>query len=731
MENKQSGLKRLRDLAELSQEQLAQMIDLSQTQISRYEAEPDNVPYGVLKRWVGACGTSLEEMEAFLEATLDPVDAGNPYKELHASLNLLEQFVSEPPPLPEGVPDLTVTPAKLMDSIQDWRRRPTVMLVGKFDSGKTRILNALIGGSRFPSQYQPTTSIVTFVRHQSDRPLWQSEDVWIMDAGFTASRWWDRDHCIEHRIVAGTYDTLKLYGTRKSKGDVEGAASALVYVDSPILLSCTIVDLPGYSANQTHSEIANSSLLLGDIFVYTSTAAGFIDEHDATYIAQLLRTMPKASGSPLSNLFIVATMANPSITDIALENLVSDGGSNLYNNLKDGILVEIAKEAGISTHVNESLLRSRIFTFWYESESRRAAFETAFQTLLSTDFPAGYKSRVDAEIRETKKTSRAFYRKQIEGYESMLNKLDEAKLKLQELEDREPERIARLTSKKEEVTTLILTLREETKLFIDDRLKPELTSPSIEAFIRNNYSDAKSAEKYAGSKLLEDLQSKLERELRHHSGKVKEALDTFLNDYEQNAVSWDSTGLHNVTVPFDAKGMFLGGIAGLGAFGALGVWAGAMGNLGGYILVAKAASLLTAIGLGVGSTAAVTFVAAIGGPITIGLGIFGAVMYGTKLMLGDHWQQRLSKRMSKQFADINYISKLQEGAKTVWDDSDAAFERGLAEMEKSYSEYRSKLTKLLETEVGGEGSAKKLAHILEQLEALQDFFGALPWRYSP
>ena len=63
-----SQLRRVRELAGYSQEKLAKVIGLAQAQVSRYEADPDNVPYGVLKKWVAACGTTSESMDEYLAA---------------------------------------------------------------------------------------------------------------------------------------------------------------------------------------------------------------------------------------------------------------------------------------------------------------------------------------------------------------------------------------------------------------------------------------------------------------------------------------------------------------------------------------------------------------------------------------------------------------------------------------------------------------------------------------
>jgi hypothetical protein len=145
--------------------------------------------------------------------------------------------------------------------------------------------------------------------------------------------------------------------------------------------------------------------------------------------------------------------------------------------------------------------------------------------------------------------------------------------------------------------------------FVENDITPQLQFEQIERFIDVNYGNSEEARKYATAKLLENLQSQLERKIRSQVDTSKAVVEEFLSEYEQITTNWGGSGVGQIEIPFDTRGAFLGGLAGLGTLAALGVWAAAMGNLGGYILVAKAAGVLSALGLGVGSTAAVSFVA--------------------------------------------------------------------------------------------------------------------------
>ena len=190
---------------------------------------------------------------------------------------MLEQYILTGPEPSESLPPLSITPKDLMLKIRHWRRKPSLLIAGRFDSGKTRIANALLGSSNLPSQYTPTTSVVTYIRHEDDKPEWQREEVWIMGTGFDPSRWEDEKYCQKYRLVSGSFDTLRQFGTKESKGDILRAKYALVYMESPLLRSCTLIDVPGYSDAEDEERSADAAARLADLLLYTAPAKGFLD----------------------------------------------------------------------------------------------------------------------------------------------------------------------------------------------------------------------------------------------------------------------------------------------------------------------------------------------------------------------------------------------------------------------------------------------------------------------
>jgi hypothetical protein len=151
-----------------------------------------------------------------------------------------------------------------------------------------------------------------------------------------------------------------------------------------------------------------------------------------------------------------------------------------------------------------------------------------------------------------------------------------------------------------------------------------------------------------------------------------------------------------------------------------------MGNLGGYILVAKLASVLSAVGLSVGSSAAVSFVAAIGGPVTLAIGLASILALGFWALFGEDWQTRLAKKIAKTLQDKNFLPTTESGVDKFWDQTLLAFQAGADEIERKFGEYVETNSQLLRDEE--QNSRAKIEATILKMEELKDFFGGIPWR---
>ncbi len=729
-------LKGMREAAGLNQVELGERLGLSQAQISRYEADPGSILMELARRWCEDCRTSLDAElvkaarqaaeENATKGTISGLDAGEPYVDLHRKLRLLEQYVAEmEPEIDPSLPPISITPQDLVQSIRQWKRKPSVLIAGRFDSGKTRIANAFLGGNNLPSQYQPATSVVTYIRHIAERPAWQEDAVWVLKKDFNPSDWEDEEACKEHKVISGGFDTLRKFGTRKSAGEDLGAKYALVYMDSPLLNACTLIDVPGFSEKVKDDDTEPATAANADILIYTSPANEFMNGPDFLHLGLLLRSLPGVharTGNGIEkycNLFIVATHANPYISNEELEEILAKGSSELYTQLKDSAL----KNKGVS---NVKELRDRFRTFWYETQYRRDALEDGLRHTLAKVMPAKIQKRVDESIKDIKSKAKDSFAAQIAAYEKTLGEYEAAGKAIIQLRNDGPELRKRVSAKKSEVREKVEALRAASIAFVRNQMAPTVSAEFIEGFIVDNFTHKGEAQKGALTKLLADSQSKLEDFLKAQSQELNSVIEDFLREYNDLVWHFESAELGSFSIPFDTVEAFLSGLAGLGTLGALGFWASTVGNLGGYILVAKLASVLSAVGLGVSSVGLVSFVAATGGPVVWGIGLAIMTAWGVWSLLGTFWQRKLAKKITKKLEENQFLKKCEEIVNTFWEQTWKAFEAGADAIEKKFDQYLLANEQLIDDAKGG--SREKIEVTIKSLEELRDFFAGIPWR---
>lgn len=169
--------------------------------------------------------------------------------------------------------------------------------------------------------------------------------------------------------------------------------------------------------------------------------------------------------------------------------------------------------------------------------------------------------------------------------------------------------------------------------------KENITERYIVDLINEKKYDKKQAKEYLLSNISDLYYAKMQEILKGSVSEFNNMLTQFFEEVEKKANSLSKISVGEVQIPFDFKGALAGGIAGATVLGGLGLWAATVGNLGGYILVAKGVSLLSALGISVGGTAAAaSFVALIGGPVTIGIALALGVFAIATSLFGDGWK---------------------------------------------------------------------------------------------
>ena len=262
--------------------------------------------------------------------------------------------------------------------------KPKISFAGQSDTGKSTVINCLLGKENMPAKWTPTTSIVVYIKHISDKPDFMKEDVWVFKND--GNEIWDetcyknKNYCEGLCVAKGGFEKLEEYGIHHGD-DKQAATSAVAFIDSPILLDCDIVDLPGFSAteedNAAHYYIAHGGKSQKvDILIYLSRANGFLQDVDKEYLRECLKVLrpveKKGSNDvpKLANLFVVASHASA----------VQNGNYNELNRILDEQchafcrpLIEVAKKLE-----NDSILpeRSNITKYAYKEEDFRTRFFT-------------------------------------------------------------------------------------------------------------------------------------------------------------------------------------------------------------------------------------------------------------------------------------------------------------------------------------------------------------------
>ncbi|WP_445241534.1 hypothetical protein [Microcoleus vaginatus] len=354
----------------------------------------------------------------------------------------------------------------------------------------------------------------------------------------------------------------------------------------------------------------------------------------------------------LGNFFIVATHADPSIPDDELPKILNKASARLYKEL-DETAIEFRRKL-TKRDITKEDVQKRFFTFWSERPERCQRLFDDLTQLLCETLPKTVISRIDREINAVKKDKNQEYANSIEQYQTTVAKIEEYRKELEKAEKNEPERQREMRQKRSQVSKQIKELEKDTRKSFQTYAEKQIDVDSIEQMIRQRYDKQKEAQEYARGYLLDLLQSHVENRISVNSEKLKAEIDAFLEKYPVPKLpNKDGTV---VSIPFDTKGAFLGGIAGLGAYGALAAWAAGLGNLGSYILVAKLVSLLSALGISIGggTAAVISFVAAIGGPIVLGIGLAAGTGFFCVESFWGSLAEAVSKRNSPTIQKTGY-----------------------------------------------------------------------------
>lgn len=708
----------------LTQSELAELISVRQDRISRLEQNLDTISLEELVVLAKRTGKSLDEIANYKKDIPHELTINDSWDKVRYIKNTIINYIKDF--FPRNNQNYISKIEDLRKNIEGITRKPRIVFSGKSDSGKSTMINALIGKEKMPTNWTPTTSIIVYVKDILERPDYIEDELWIFRKGknteWDDTRLYDEKYCREWKIASGNAEILSQYGVRKGHDYNKDVGSAVLFVDSPILKNCDILDIPGITAGIESDNIAaNQAQLKADVLVYLSQASGFLQIEDANYLKEALEVLSpleetEGTGlSPMSNLFIVATHAHHINPRTDLKNICDSGCDRFADTVADSFWQRYSHNS--KKIFTKKDLRKRFFTYAIDIEDLRENFEKELKNTIE-NLPKLLEKKVFNITKDYIKNESEKMKKEVQKYEGLINERERYSKLLEEIKKNEPKRKFLLEENNRNVKSKIFDLDNETKQKFKEDCNRILTEENIIKIIdKREYKNKKTDLEKLGSYISSEVQDVYRKNLEKTTEKFKNIMDEYLLK-TQKSLEIDNFNSMDINLNFDFKSAFIGGLAGVATLGGLAFWASTLGNLGAYILVAKGVSVLSALGISIagGTATATAFVASIGGPIT--LGIAAAILVGLAIwgiFSGSSWKKKIAEKIIKEFNKNIY--KYDNAITQYWNDTESGFNIAKDKMEEEWQNYINNLEKELY-----HSDVNELKETLKNAKEVEDFF---------
>lgn len=728
-------LRGLRERMNLTQEQLANAMGLTQEQVSRLENKPSNMTMEMFLKLCEVSGISPNDLIKYKPNNPPPILFKDIYRDYRYKKDVFDHYLTS------GCSKFSTNPnydtaleqcIGLSDLVSKLGSKPVVAFVGPSDAGKSRLINILTGLDKMVAKWTPTTSTTVYIKHAKDKPGFMGDDnVWVFNSEADNRPWNSKnynneDYCLEHRIAGGGYDILRQYCTRDESGQsLKYVDAAVVFMDSRILHLCDLIDLPGFGTEDEYEDlISERGIEQADITVFLCQSNGFLNHApDVVFLKQLILKLPVLEGVPLlSNLFIVASQAH--IVNESIEDIFARGYKVLDSQFNKEV---ITNHFGVTAEEFMCNLSERFFSYSIENSLLRKDFEKELQTLLEEIMPPIRESIINDAIIEFKESSSSIFKTKLELSKKAIQDYENLKVQYEK--------------QAENRTIFINTVQEKLKVLINvannckkedcEKLrrweKRAISSESILAIINEKQYDKKKAQEYLPSNVADLYYLQLQQLLKESTIVFHKHAQTAFEEMEYAGSELTKLSVNGVLIPFDMKGAVAGALASAGMLGGLSLTAASMGNLGGYILVAKGVSVLSALGISIsgGTAGAISAVSAIGGPVTIAIGLGVAVFLLGKRVFGDSWKERLAKQLYKKMAEENYLSKYESNIIKYWDDTINSINHVTKTIVDRYDTHMKYIEEML-----NDNNPDIFADQIALNSEIANFFEGIPWNES-
>lgn len=712
-----------------TQSAFAELIGVEQSNISRWEKDPDSIPFQVIQKILKKTGASYEELTGWKKSIPKPLNVNNTWEKANFTKCTLSDYIStalEDMNLPDEYKKAYIE--DLSNGITANLVKPKVAIVGRSDTGKSTLINALLGTDQMPTSWTPTTSIAVYIKHVADKPAFIEEDAWVFANQVGTERLWDErklndeGYCRSWKIAAGGVEILRSFGTRQGENYNKEAGSAVIFIDAPVLETCDIVDLPGFGTEtESDDDITFATAQKADVVLYLSQANGFMRIEDITYLKRNISELPtwekkgKNSLKPLSNLFVIASQAHTvnSGNRAQLKEILDVGCANLIKTLPNEYWANRKKLSGYAYDDNGfKELRSRFFAYTIDIPDICSPFNCALTETLES-LPAIINERTKAFVKSYVESRKPNLINELQKYEGIVSDREKYITLLDEIEKNELSRMQDNDKRKKDIKEEIARLSSESIDEFSEYMAATINTDTLVRLIKDRgVKNKKDDIELFGSSLQSMIQERCEAILAEKSEILSEKTKEYVTFYAESISR--PFEKNNIDVDFDAGWFFASALSALGMIGGFGTFLAS--TISGVFLFSGA-------GLGIGASIwAGVVTSSIFGPIGIAVGLLIAGGLVITKLFGGGWEKSVAKKIVAVFDENNFSGKFRDGIRQYWNQTEEAFDKAATELDKEWDTYVCNLRDAV-----NEYDIQEIQHKIASLHyLLSDFFENIP-----
>lgn len=693
------------EVLKLTQKELAGLIDERQDKISRLEKNPDSIGLDILIRIADKTGTTLDELVKYKKKIPEALIIDNTWNSVTAIKKKIDDYVDKTRNNTKTTSKQEYKMNELKKFTETFLKKPKIAIVGLSDTGKSTLINSLLGVEKMPAAWTPTTAITIYIKHKDDRPSYIDDDVWFLkpqlDNGYEwdSNRLSDEKYTREYFCRKGHIQDLYEFAVRTDEDDTT-IGSAVVFIDSPILKVCDLIDLPGYNTGDRELDriLTEQVRDYADIMIYMSLANGFMRGNDIEYLKSDLIYLPvfdneKIENRPLSNLYIVASQAH--IVNkgnlVELNKVLDEGAKRLYSQIPK----ELWNRRSEGTEINYTgeSLRNRFFTYSKDIEVLRQPFELDLTTLVegfSSILIKGYKIALCEFCEVNRLKIKDDINENIE--------IDHKRNEYIKLSEKLSGNLSQVTLGSQKIGDDVV---KNIHVICDDSVsnlsKVYAELVSIDSVINiidtEDYSNVKGDIEKLGSLLNSKLQEKIHTVIEVGVNKYSKDIDQFLEKYDELINDTSDTEISDINYNYSAKAAFVKGLAGCQSIGANASLKTKSGNSGEDTNFGEGVDILSTMFYTVPGTdqshtpmGGVAHALALSGVIGLGIGLAMLAVTSGMSVFGTGWKKSVAKKIVAAYNSENVLGTYTDVIEGFWKDTDKAFAYAVDYMEKDFSD---------------------------------------------